>query len=1008
VLKRLCFACFVVSIYSWAFGQSVAIDRQGTVYSSFDSSIKIPGHLPRFVGTSEDLGPLAAEAPLNNLELLLKRTPEQEEALQVLIREQQDPSSGAYKKWLSPEEFGRQFGATDDQISAISDWLNSYGLRVKVSHSRSFIDVEGNAAQISATFHTELHSFNVEGHTLYSVVQDPSVPAQFSKVIQSISGLSQATEGPGFRDTAEAAVMGSAHPNETLTSGNHIIAPADFAILFDINRAYNSGYNGSGQTIAIVGRSRVSNADIENFAVYTSLTLKDPIVTIPPGGVDPGQTNDPDQREATLDVERASSVAPGATINLVINSASNGGIRLPLRYIIDDHIASIVTVSFGACELSEGQANTDFYSALFTQGAAEGITSFVSSDDSGAAGCDAHSVPAPVNQSLSINFYCASPNVTCVGGTTLNDFDNPGAYWSSSNSTGHASVLGYIPEGAFNAPITNANTLQVFASGGGVSAFVPKPAWQTGLNVPTDGYRDVPDIAFPSSSHDGYLMCYAFDGYPCVPNTQGVTLVTSGSGTSAASPSMAGIQALIDQEEGGALGNINPRLYALASSSQNKIFHDVTVESSGVANCTLATPSLCNNSTPGPTSLTGGLAGYLVGPGYDLVTGWGSLDVYNLLTNWNSGSSLALPTVNLALSQSLVSTAQSVNFSATVSGKGPLPTGTIQFEVNESAIGGPVALSAGGATSAPYMSGTLQVDKVVAIYSGDAYYAPATSTVSQFTVTSVGAPIFTVTTTPITIAAPGKSGSSTITVTPLNGFSGTVTLSCAGLGGFSAGTCSFAPASLNITGAPATATLTLAAATPSLRGRSNQTKSSTDARLRDSSTVFESALLISFLGVVGLGRKRRISLTFVLATLCAAVTVDIGCNRPTPTITVVSALNPGTTQEPITFSANVTGPASSSAPSGSVQFFSNGVSIGAAQSLANGQALLSQTFTTAGTFAITAQYLGSSSYGTVQSLPLSETITFKNQGAIPGTYTILVNATSGSLSQTVPVQVDLQ
>jgi pseudomonalisin len=120
-------------------------------------------------------------------------------------------------------------------------------------------------------------------------------------------------------------------------------------------------------------------------------------------------------------------------------------------------------------------------------------------------------------------------------------------------------------------------------------------------------------------------------------------------------------------------------------------------------------PSQCNNSTPSPTALTGGLAGYLVGPGFDLVTGWGSLDVYNLLTNWGSAPSLAQPTIDLLLPQTIVSTAQSVTFSATVTGNGPAPTGTIQFEVDGSPLLGPVTLDSGMAISSPYMSGLLGV-----------------------------------------------------------------------------------------------------------------------------------------------------------------------------------------------------------------------------------------------------------------------------------------------------------
>ena len=108
---------------------------------------------------------------------------------------------------------------------------------------------------------------------------------------------------------------------------------------------------------------------------------------------------------------------------------------------------------------------------------------------------------------------------------------------------------------------------------------------------------------------------------------------------------MAGITALLNQKEGSAQGLLNPKLYQLAATPSNNVFNDVTVATSGVTGCAVTTPSMCNNSTPGPTSLTGGLSGYLVGTGYDEATGLGSINVANLLANWSSSSSVATTTV---------------------------------------------------------------------------------------------------------------------------------------------------------------------------------------------------------------------------------------------------------------------------------------------------------------------------------------------------------------------------
>ncbi len=108
-------------------------------------------------------------------------------------------------------------------------------------------------------------------------------------------------------------------------------------------------------------------------------------------------------------------------------------------------------------------------------------------------------------------------------------------------------------------------------------------------------------------------------------------------GTSASAPSFAGIVALLNQKTGSANGNLNPRLYTLARTTSG-VFHDVTVSSSDVSGCTLSVPSLCNNTTPGPSGLSGGLSGYLVGNGYDLATGLGSVDAANFVAHWSGNA----------------------------------------------------------------------------------------------------------------------------------------------------------------------------------------------------------------------------------------------------------------------------------------------------------------------------------------------------------------------------------
>ena len=160
------------------------------------------------------------------------------------------------------------------------------------------------------------------------------------------------------------------------------------------------------------------------------------------------------------------------------------------------------------------------------------------------------------------------------------------------------------------------------ASGGGVSTLFSKPSWQTGTGVPADGQRDVPDLALNSSAdHDGYLICSrssCVNGFRRSDQTLNVI-----GGTSAASPTFAGMVALLVQQTNQPQGNVNPILYGLAASSPN-VFHDITTGNNMVP-CT-------QGSKDCPS---GGMIGFSAGPGYDLTTGLGSVDVGALAAAWN-------------------------------------------------------------------------------------------------------------------------------------------------------------------------------------------------------------------------------------------------------------------------------------------------------------------------------------------------------------------------------------
>jgi hypothetical protein len=640
-----------------------AVDR---VVQSVDASKRVALATTRvaWASANNDAGEVESDRTLSHLHIALKRSPERKAAFDALVRDQQDPSSPDYHRWLTPSEIGERYGASDHDIDAVSAWLRSEGLTVEgVSNGRTRIRFGGSAAAIAAAFSTSLHYFDAAGEKRIATTGSPEIPAALADVVASVQGLQSVRYRPAMHVSAPRIAALSTHPAGSNCGGttcDYTVFPNDFSIIYDVYPLYSEGIDGRNQKIAIIGRSRVLQADLDAFSSLSGFTVAGPPnVIIPPDGADPGDPlstcPDPtsstcgnpddqinDQTEATLDVQRASAVARGANIDLIVSATSGGvdGTNYALDYAIDNDPvpAKIISMSYTSCEADNDRGVAMSLDDFFQQGAAEGISIFIASGDGGVAGCASLDSPPQPGEPVSTNILCASSYVTCVGGTEFADSDNPDAYWSRTNGTGYQSALSYIPEGAWNEPLDADGHPQLASTGGGFSNYIATPSWQS--FVGNQG-RYTPDVSLNASTREGYFTCIAAFGASCVATNGGFSFLNGG-GTSASTPSMAGIAAMLNQRQGTSQGNMNPRMYALATEASAAAFHDVTVASSGVDNCTVATPSLCNNTIPGTSGLAGGLQGYLVKNGYDLATGLGSPDAKNFVANWSAGSATAI------------------------------------------------------------------------------------------------------------------------------------------------------------------------------------------------------------------------------------------------------------------------------------------------------------------------------------------------------------------------------
>ena len=776
-----------------------------------DSSlVTLKGTVHPLANARNDAGEAPADLSVTGVQLKLKRSPDQESALQELIANLHSPGSASYHQWLTPTQFGQQFGPSDQDIQTIEAWVQSHGLTAgTLNAGKGTLEISGTLGQLEDTFHTSIHKYMVNGRPHYANATDPQIPAALAPVLGGFVSLNNFSFHRTSRTLGKASYDPQTHqtqPQWTVTDGTSplgydlVVAPQDYYTQYDLGPLYSAGTNGTGQTIAIVNDSNINLSLVNNFRTLFGLPANPPQVII--AGNDPGIDGinnvdgpDDDSGEAYLDVEWSGTVAPNATIDLVIaaDTALAQGLILAAERVVYSELAPVMSLSFGACEhdlASENQLLND----LWEQAAVEGITVLVSSGDSGSAGCDnpdaANVADGTVAEDgLAVSGFASTPYDVAVGGT---DFfyssyqqglsavtTQLGSYWNTSvNSTATptASLKTPIPEQAWNDSrfglnIFTSSTLTIAAGGGGPStcgnptvnsstgnvitcAPYTKPPWQTGAGVPADGVRDIPDVSLFAANgmNNSFFPTCASDG-DCASGSTPVQITGVG-GTSAAAPAMAGIMALVNQLHG-PQGQADFVLYPLAKQFP-AAFHDVT-EGTNAVPCEIAPASPNCNAVGGQLSY-GELSGYPATVGYDYATGIGSIDANQLVTDWSKISFTATTATLTPSSTSFVhSTAITINTSVT--GGGGTPTGSVALVTNSTEVTNQgqsiFALSNGSASaSVSYLPGGTY--SIWGQYSGDGTFGASTSNKTQITVTPEAS------TLDYQVLSPESSGLSTI------------------------------------------------------------------------------------------------------------------------------------------------------------------------------------------------------------------------------------------------------
>ncbi|HWB32968.1 MAG TPA: hypothetical protein VG714_07340, partial [Acidobacteriaceae bacterium] len=600
----------------------------------------------------------------------------------------------------------------------------------------------------------------------------------------------------GQREGARANAL----PQNTTVGGAYDIGPQDFYTIYNEGPLLSSGITGSGITVALLEETDINTADVTNFRTTFAVSPSTPSLTVSHGAgsvtcSDPGVTSTDEEGEAVLDTEWAGAVAPGATLlYMSCASTTTAGIFLSAEAVIDNNLATTMSLSYGNTEVGNSATGT-FVSNLWEQAAAQGQTVVVSAGDAGSANTQDQNKPIATH-GLAVNVFASTAYNVAAGGTDFQDYYNDLEldvsygrlhYWSAVNGAGLSSALGYIAETTWNDTcagsilsfyleastdpsalcsdaLKRTNYEATSGGGGGVSILQARPSWQssTVYGIPAAGgaynHRLLPDISFVAANG---FWGHALDYYQSDTST---SLQRAG-GTSFVAPQLAGLFALIAQKTGERLGQPDYVLYNMAGTaygtaagsylgascngsgtasntgttsstpSSSCIFYDVFTGNisqacrSGTNNCYVASGNVGILST----STTSAQVAYPSGQGFDLATGIGSANIANLVNNWQNAAAGGIaytPAVSVSATASSYTYGlpSSISYTATVSGSGSFPTGSVNFSGSGAigAIGNSTLAASSGCASGGTCTET----------AAKSYTPPATLAGGSYTITA--------------------------------------------------------------------------------------------------------------------------------------------------------------------------------------------------------------------------------------------------------------------------------
>ncbi len=567
-----------------------------------------------------------------------------------------DPTSGLYRHFLSPEEIGTRFGASDADYNAAIAYFTAAGLQVTGWKQKSMLRVVGPQANIESAFGTTFALYHLPTGDAYG----PATTPHFSKPL-AVHSVTHLVYSPKWTKRNSIAIP----PHGTTPAFNFGLPPQQIAAAFDYTGAYQAGFTGTGINIGIIGTGPISNADyaamksqftlswidgsgashpttntITQVNVQPAAGINGGTPATPPPVTGPCNTAlpacNPEDGEAQIDTQQTAALAPTANVLFYLAYVPHetfgtspphdfgpqegiSEVNDEVQQAINDNMADILSLSYGIAEQYSDYTLADGTTfdpngtepVQFAMLQTEGIAVFVSSGDAGAQGCArpfdgvAPGVAGP-NQPC-VSAPAVDANVTSVGGITA-PIDEAG------KKIGPYTTWGVQTEHGFG------------ATGGGLSVAVPKPAYQTGAGI-TGTKRNQPDASLDADPFTGVAVAFnigfsggGFGGF---------------GGTSVAAPEMAAMWALVldacrqtaacTAKGSGAkpyrMGNAAPAMYAIYNSATlyPATFLDIVDGNNGVRPCSVNPGQVGPCPNPSPTIQPG----FNAATGYDLTTGIG-------------------------------------------------------------------------------------------------------------------------------------------------------------------------------------------------------------------------------------------------------------------------------------------------------------------------------------------------------------------------------------------------